>query len=47
MLARLDIEYLHRVIAQRGDEQPLAFQIGTEMIDSPIDLRQVNPGRER
>ena len=47
MLPGLYIEHLNRMVAQCGDEKPLALQIGREVIDPAFNFRQLNPACQR
>src|SRR5689334_5290014 len=40
-----DVNHLHRVIAQRRDEQALAVEIDAQMIDAPFDVRKRDRAR--
>ena len=40
----LEIEHLHRVVAERRDEQALRIGIEPEMVDAPLHARQRNRG---
>src|SRR5437870_12443420 len=42
LLARLKIEHFNRVVAERGDEQPLSFHVDGEMVEPPFHVGQSN-----
>ena len=42
MLARRHGKYFERVVAERGDEQPLTLRIQGEMVEAAFDARQRN-----
>lgn len=46
-LAGAQVDHLKRVRAQRRDEEASAFDVKGEMVDAPLDSRQLDPARQR
>ena len=47
MRIALDIQDLHGVVAQRGDEQPVRRGVEGEVVDSPLHAGQLDRFHER